>query len=72
MEQEGLNTSRVGVGLCSTGNVELLFSMAYGREKMHETIQTAKMLGIGKDELAAMMEILAKRVNEFGRYLKVS
>lgn len=61
LEQEGFTTSQVGIGtFVSTGNVELLRdSKRYMVEKqMQELIDTAKSLGITKDELNAMMDIL--------------
>ena len=61
LEQEGFVTSQVGIGtFVSAGNVELL---RYSRrrvveQKMQDMIQTAKSLGIGKEELSQMMDIL--------------
>ncbi|MDC7287972.1 GntR family transcriptional regulator [Blautia schinkii] len=61
LEQEGFTTSQVGIGtFVSTGNVELLRdSKRHMVEmQMQELIDTAKSLGITKDELNAMMDIL--------------
>lgn len=61
LEQEGFTTSQVGIGtFVSKGNVELLRdSKRYLVErKMQELIDTAKQLGITKEELNAMMDIL--------------
>lgn len=61
LEKEGFTTSQIGVGtFVSTGNVELLrdFRRHMVEKRMHEVIQTAKMFGIDKTELQAMMEIL--------------
>lgn len=61
LEQEGFTTSQVGIGtFVSKGNIELLRdSKRYMVEKqMQELIDTAKSLGISKDELNAMMDIL--------------
>ena len=61
LEQEGFVTSQVGIGtFVSAGNVELLRDARRRvvEQKMQDMIQTAKSLGIGKDELAEMMDIL--------------
>ena len=61
LEQEGFTTSQVGLGtFVSVGNIELLRdSRRHMVEcKMQELIDTAKNLGITKDELNAMMDIL--------------
>lgn len=61
LEQEGFTTSQVGVGtFVSSGNIELLRdSKRHMVEmKMQELLDTAKSLGITKEELNAMMEIL--------------
>lgn len=61
LEQEGFVTSQVGIGtFVSAGNVELLRDSRRRvvEQKMQDMIQTAKSLGIGKDELAEMMDIL--------------
>ncbi|WP_300803865.1 GntR family transcriptional regulator [uncultured Acetatifactor sp.] len=61
LEQEGFVTSQVGIGtFVSAGNVELLRDSRRRavEEKMQDMIQTAKSLGIGKEELSQMMDIL--------------
>ncbi len=61
LEQEGFVTSHVGIGtFVSAGNVELLRDSRRRavEEKMQDMIQTAKSLGIGKEELSQMMDIL--------------
>ena len=61
LEQEGFVTSQVGIGtFVSAGNVELLRDSRRRavEEKMQDMIQTAKFLGIGKEELSQMMDIL--------------
>lgn len=61
LEQEGFVTSQVGIGtFVSTGNMELLrdSKRRLVEEKMLDMIQTAKSLGIRKEELNAMMDIL--------------
>ena len=61
LEQEGFVTSQVGKGtFVSTGNVELLRDARRRRveEKMAAMIADAKTLGITKEELIAMMDIL--------------
>lgn len=61
LEQEGFVTSQVGKGtFVSQGNVELLRDARRRRveEKMAAMIADAKALGITKEELSAMMDIL--------------
>lgn len=61
LEQEGFVTSQVGKGtFVSQGNVELLRDARRRRveEKMAAMIADAKTLGITKEELSAMMDIL--------------
>ena len=61
LEQEGFVTSQVGIGtFVSAGNVELLRDSRRRvvEQKMQEMIQAAKSLGIGKEELSQMMDIL--------------
>lgn len=61
LEQEGFVTSLVGKGtFVSQGNVELLRDARRRRveEKMAAMIADAKTLGITKEELSAMMDIL--------------
>ena len=60
LEQEGFVTSQVGIGtFVSTSNIELLrdSKRRLVEKKMLDMIQTAKSLGIRKDELNAMMDI---------------
>lgn len=61
LKQEGFVTSQVGKGtFVSQGNVELLRDARRRRveEKMAAMIADAKTLGITKEELSAMMDIL--------------
>ena len=61
LEQEGFVTSQVGKGtFVSQGNVELLRDARRRRveEKMAAMIADAKTLGITKEELSDMMDIL--------------
>lgn len=61
LEKEGFVTSRVGKGtFVSTSNIELLrdSKRRLVEQKMQDMIQTAKTMGITKDELNAMMDIL--------------
>ena len=61
LEQEGFVTSQVGIGtFVSTSNIELLrdSKRRLVEKKMLDMIQTAKSLGISKDELNSMMDIL--------------
>jgi GntR family transcriptional regulator len=61
LEQEGFVTSQVGIGtFVSAENLELLrdSKRRLVEQKMHDMIQTAKMLDISKEELNAMMNIL--------------
>lgn len=61
LEQEGFVTSQVGIGtFVSAGNVELLRDSRRRvvEQKMQDMIQAAKSLGIGKEELLQMMDIL--------------
>lgn len=66
LEQEGFVTSQVGIGtFVSTSNIELLWDSKRRlvEKKMLDMIQTAKSLGISKDELNAMMDILYEEEN---------
>ena len=66
LEQEGFVTSQVGIGtFVSTSNIELLrdSKRRLVEKKMLDMIQTAKSLGISKDELIAMMDILYEEEN---------
>lgn len=66
LEQEGFVTSQVGIGtFVSAGNIELLrdSKRRLVETKMLDMIQTAKSLGICKDELNAMMDILYEEEN---------
>ena len=66
LEQEGFITSQVGIGtFVSTSNIELLrdSKRRLVEKKMLDMIQTAKSLGISKDELNAMMDILYEEEN---------
>lgn len=66
LEQEGFVTSQVGIGtFVSTSNIELLrdSKRRLVEKKMLDMIQTAKSLGISKDELNAMMDILYEEEN---------
>lgn len=66
LEQEGFVTSQVGIGtFVSAGNIELLrdSKRRLVEKKMLDMIQTAKSLGISKDELNAMMDILYEEEN---------
>ena len=61
LEQEGFVTSQVGIGtFVSAGNVELLRDSRRRvvEQKMQDMIQAAKSLGIGKEELTHMLDIL--------------
>lgn len=61
LEKEGFVTSQVGKGtFVSASNIELLrdSKRRLVEEKMQDMIQTAKTMGITKDELNAMMDIL--------------
>lgn len=61
LEQEGFVTSQVGIGtFVSAGNLELLrdSKRRLVEQKMQDMLQTAKALGITKEELTAMMDIL--------------
>jgi GntR family transcriptional regulator len=61
LEQEGFTTSQVGIGtFIATGNVELMRDSKRHmvEKKMQELIDIAKTLGIPKEELNAMMDIL--------------
>ena len=63
LEKEGFVNSQVGIGtFVSTSNVELLrdSKRRLVEQKMLEMIQTAKSLGITKQELNDMMNILFK------------
>ena len=61
LEKEGFVTSQVGKGtFVSNSNIELLrdSKRRLVEQKMQDMIQTAKTMGITKDELNAMMDIL--------------
>lgn len=61
LEAEGFVTSQVGIGtFVSTGNLELLrdSKRRMVEDKMLEMIDIAKTLGITKEELNSMMNIL--------------
>ena len=61
LEKEGFVTSQVGKGtFVSTSNIELLrdSKRRLVEQKMQDMIQTAKTMGITKNELNAMMDIL--------------
>lgn len=61
LEKEGFVTSQVGKGtFVSASNIELLrdSKRRLVEQKMQDMIQTAKTMGITKDELNAMMDIL--------------
>lgn len=61
LEEEGFVTSQVGKGtFVSASNIELLrdSKRRLVEQKMQDMIQTAKTMGITKDELNAMMDIL--------------
>ena len=61
LEREGFVTSQVGLGtFVSAGNFEVLRDAKRRQveQQMHEMIKAAKTLGIEKDELVAMMDIL--------------
>ena len=61
LEKEGFVTSQVGKGtFVSPSNIELLrdSKRRLVEQKMQDMIQTAKTMGITKDELNAMMDIL--------------
>lgn len=61
LEKEGFVTSQVGIGtFVSAGNAELLRDSRRRlvEEKMQDMIDTARSLGITREELNAMMEIL--------------
>lgn len=61
LEQEGFVTSQVGIGtFVSTSNIDLLrdSKRRIVEQKMQDMIKTAKSLGISKEELNAMMNIL--------------
>ena len=61
LEAEGFVTSQVGIGtFVSTGNLELLrdSKRRLVEEKMLEMVEIAKTLGVSKEELNSMMNIL--------------
>lgn len=61
LEKEGFVTSQVGKGtFVATSNIELLrdSKRRIVEQKMQDMIQTAKTMGITKNELNAMMDIL--------------
>ena len=66
LEQEGFITSQVGIGtFVSTSNIELLrdSKRRLVEKKMLDMILTAKSLGISKEDLNAMMDILYEEEN---------
>lgn len=61
LEQEGFVTRQVGIGtFVSAGNLELLrdAKRRLVEQQMQEMLKVAKTLGIEKEELMAMMDIL--------------
>ena len=61
LEKEGYINSQVGIGtFVSTGNTELLREAKFRlvEQKMQDMIQTARSLGISRQELNDMMDIL--------------
>ncbi len=61
LEKEGYINSQVGIGtFVSTGNTELLreAKLRLVEQKMQDMIQTARSLGISRQELNDMMDIL--------------
>ena len=63
MEREGFLISRVGTGtFVSTGNIELLrdSKRRMVEQQLHTAIKTAKSLGITRDELMDMLNILCE------------
>lgn len=61
LEREGFVTSQVGIGtFVSTSNIELLrdSKRRLVEAKMLDMLQTARSLGISKEELNAMLDIL--------------
>ncbi|MCC8105995.1 MAG: GntR family transcriptional regulator [Clostridiales bacterium] len=61
LEREGFIVCQVGIGtFVSASNIELLrdSKRRLVEQKMQDMIQTAKSLGISKEELNAMMDIL--------------
>lgn len=75
MEQKGFVTGQVGIGtFVSTSNIELLLDSKRRlvEKKMLDMIQTAKSLGISKDKLNAMMDILYEDENWMDNILEVS
>ncbi len=67
LESEGFITTRAGKGsFVANGNVELLLESKRRmvEVKLAEAWETARMLGIGRSELYAMMELLFEEENE--------
>ena len=65
LEKEGFVNSQIGIGtFVSTSNIELLreSKRRLVEQKMQDMIQTAKSLGISRQELREMMEILYEEV----------
>ena len=65
LEQEGFTKSHVGIGtFIAAGNIELLLNSKRHmvEKKMQELIDMAKELGIPKEELNGMMDILFDEV----------
>ncbi len=65
LEKEGFVTSQVGIGtFVSAGNAELLRDSRRRlvEQKMQDMLVTAKSLGITKNELTEMMDILFEEV----------
>ena len=63
LEQEGFASSQIGIGtFIMTGNLELLrdAKRRIVEEQMQTMIQTAKTLGITKEELHSMIEIFCE------------
>jgi GntR family transcriptional regulator len=61
LEQEGFVTGQVGIGtFVSAGNLELIrdAKRRLVERQMHEMLKTAKTLGIAKEDLMSMMDIL--------------
>ena len=66
LEQEGFVTSQVGIGtFVSASNIEMLrdSKRRIVEKKMLDMIKTARSLGISKEELNIMMDILYEEEN---------